>query len=616
MKARTLNLRLFLMPLFLLAAINICAATLVVTKTADTADGACDADCSLREAVMVAAPGDLITFSDVFRLTPQTIALTQGQIAITRGLSIQGPGAALLDLSGSGLNRIFDISNAATVAISDLTIRNGVQQGIPGGIDGGGIRIYGNSSLTLTNVIFHHNLARYLEPPFSTPRGAGGAVYSDMSTLTVTNCEFYSNTAGAGAAGISSSGPVRVTGSNFHNNNGNPISGLDVTVSSSSFIANTGGGVDGGVLSISDSLIEGNFGGPAISNGSSEDVMTVDRCVIRNNFNLGGGRRGAGIAAAGTIIIRSSSISGNQVGSAGGGVYNHGVMYIVDSSITGNSAGQKGGGIYNSVGRLYLTNSTLSSNRAPKGGGAHNEPVSTTTPSQILLTNSTISFNTATGGAGGGILADSPGIVESKNSLISSNTSTQGGTDFFGAVTSNGFNLVRNAAGSTGWTTTDLLGIDPMLAPLGSNGGNGFTHALLPGSPAINAGSNALAIDPQTGQTLATDQRGTLRILGTPNSIVDIGAFEANYGPGPVYFEGRLLTSSGRGLPNARVVLTGTSGEPRYAVTNPFGYYRFFGLTAGQTYTLTATAKFYSFAAPLVVTADQDRNDLLLFGGL
>jgi hypothetical protein len=200
--------------------------------------------------------------------------------------------------------------------------------------------------------------------------------------------------------------------------------------------------------------------------------------------------------------------------------------------------------------------------------------------------------------------------------VISNNISTQGGADVSGAVTSGGFNLVQNSVGSTGWATTDLLGRDPMLAPLGSNGGRSFTHALLPGSPAINAGSNALAVDPQNGQPLATDQRGTPRVLGGPNPNVDVGAYEANYGPGPVSFEGRLLTVSGRALSNARVVLTSASGEPRYAVTNPAGYYRFFNLAVGQTYTLTAGAKFYSFAAPLVVTADQDRDDLLLFGGL
>ena len=66
---------------------------------------------------------------------------------------------------------------------------------------------------------------------------------------------------------------------------------------------------------------------------------------------------------------------------------------------------------------------------------------------------------------------------------------------------------------------------DPGLGPLADNGGPTQTIALLPGSPAIDAGSNALAVDPTTGQPLTTDQRGPgfLRIV---NGTVDIGAFE------------------------------------------------------------------------------------------
>jgi hypothetical protein len=352
--------------------------------------------------------------------------------------------------------------------------------------------------------------------------------------------------------------------------------------------------------------------------GLGDDVLTIDRCIVRNNFNLGSFRFGGGISAAGMAVIRSSVISGNRAGTAGGGVYNTAyAMYVENSTIMGNLAFNRGGGIFNAVSRLYLTNSTITSNQAPKGGGVLNEPFDQTVPpTYVFLTNSTVSFNTASSGAGGGILSVGQGVFETQNSVMSGNTSTQGGTDVSGTFTSNGFNLIQNTAGSTGWAPTDLLGIDPILAPLGSNGGNTFTHALLPGSPAINAGSNALAVDPQNGQPLTTDQRGTPRILGGANPNVDIGAYEANYGTGPVRLEGRVLTASGRGLANTRVLLTGGSGEPRYAVTNSAGYYRFVSLPVGQTYTVTASDKLYQFAAPLVVTTDQDRSDLTFLGGL
>ena len=300
-------------------------------------------------------------------------------------------------------------------------------------------------------------------------------------------------------------------------------------------------------------------------------------------------------------------ISGNRAGTAGGGIYNTAdTMYIEASSVTGNFAGQIGGGIYNRVFRLYLTNSTVSANQAPKGGGVHNETDSQASPS-VFLTNSTVSFNTATNGTGGGILTVAPGVVETQNSVISSNTSTQGGPDVSGTVMSRGFNLIQNTAGSTGWAATDLLGMDPMLAPLGSNGGTTFTHALLPGSPAINAGSNSLAVDPLTNEPLTIDQCGRERVIG---GTVDIGAYEANYSSSPVSLTGRLVTTTGRGIARARVTLSDGSGDARFAITNLFGYYRFLGLPVGTTYAITLADKLFTFASPITLTTDQDRDDL------
>ena len=90
-----------------------------------------------------------------------------------------------------------------------------------------------------------------------------------------------------------------------------------------------------------------------------------------------------------------------------------------------------------------------------------------------------------------------------------------------GGFNSLGHNLIGNTDGSSGWVETDLLNVDPMLGPLQDNGGPTMTMALLPGSPAIDAGA------PVDG--LATDQRGVSRTdYGPP----DIGAFELeNAGP-------------------------------------------------------------------------------------
>ncbi len=103
--------------------------------------------------------------------------------------------------------------------------------------------------------------------------------------------------------------------------------------------------------------------------------------------------------------------------------------------------------------------------------------------------------------------------------------------DIKGVVTSQGNNLIGNTTGSSGWIITDILNQNPLLAPLGNYGGPTQTVALLPNSPAIDAGNNALAVDPSTGITLAFDQRGVgfPRIVdgnGDGIATVDIGAFE------------------------------------------------------------------------------------------
>ena len=102
------------------------------------------------------------------------------------------------------------------------------------------------------------------------------------------------------------------------------------------------------------------------------------------------------------------------------------------------------------------------------------------------------------------------------NTIVANNV----GPDATGTVNSLGYNLIGNAGSSSGFTATDLVGtseapIDPMLAPLQANGGPTPTMALLPGSPALNAG------DPT--QLGVPDQRGVVR-----TGSVNIGAYQAS----------------------------------------------------------------------------------------
>jgi hypothetical protein len=110
------------------------------------------------------------------------------------------------------------------------------------------------------------------------------------------------------------------------------------------------------------------------------------------------------------------------------------------------------------------------------------------------------------------------------NTIVAGNTHTGSPSDVDGSIVSNGHNLIGDTNGSSGWVASDLLNVDPNLGPLQDNGGPTQTMALLPGSPAIDAGDNTDAPE--------WDQRGE----GYPrivNGTIDIGAFEVQAPPLP-----------------------------------------------------------------------------------
>jgi hypothetical protein len=286
------------------------------------------------------------------------------------------------------------------------------------------------------------------------------------------------------------------------------------------------------------------FGG-GVSNGGR---ATLINDIIMNNT----ASQGAGVFSNGKNLMMSDCIIAGNTASQGGGILNGGPMTIADSTVAGNMADQ-GGGILNS-GQLTITGSTLSGNTTTavvgQGGGLLNQNTVTLTddtianntasqgggvftfgPDTATFVNCTIARNTASGAffsSGGGIHEDigNP-IIALKNTIVALNTSDSG-PDIDrgqGAVSSMGHNLIGIGTGSSGFSNSDLVGtqdnpIDPVLGPLQDNGGPTFTIALLPGSPALDAGDN-------TGAP-AYDQRGFPRIVG---GTLDIGAFEVQIGP-------------------------------------------------------------------------------------
>jgi hypothetical protein len=107
-------------------------------------------------------------------------------------------------------------------------------------------------------------------------------------------------------------------------------------------------------------------------------------------------------------------------------------------------------------------------------------------------------------------------VLNAANTVVADNTAP-GDPDLNGLLTSQGHNLIGNPAGGSGFVLSDLANVNPLLGPLQDNGGPTQTMALLPGSPALDAGNSRI-------NTSATDQRGLPRVVG---ATIDIGAFES-----------------------------------------------------------------------------------------
>lgn len=221
--------------------------------------------------------------------------------------------------------------------------------------------------------------------------------------------------------------------------------------------------------------------------------LTVTNCTISGNTaEYGGGIQGG-------LTITNSTISGNSA-NYGGGICNLGSVWISNSTITGNLADVDGGGVYNS--------------------GALGEFV------YSIIANSTIDGNSASG-HGGGIYNSSNGLGQIRGLYLSNtilNAGASGGTIFNVGRVASTYNLASDGGGGVLTGLGDQINIDPMLGPLQDNGGPTFTEALLPGSPAIDAGSPSFTSPP------FYDQRGCpfQRVF---NGRIDVGSLEVQPPP-------------------------------------------------------------------------------------
>jgi hypothetical protein len=270
-------------------------STLTVTNTADSGPG------SLRYEIAAAKSKDTIVFAP--SLDGQSITLTSGELDITKNLTIQGPGAGQMTISGGGSSRVFEVAGKTTVTLSGLTISNGAAAG-----GGGGIYIDSGGTLTISNSTLIKNTA-------TTGAFGGGGIYNS-GTLTLNNSTLSSNTAAFDGGAIDNVGTLTISGCTLSGNSANSPVGAGVY----------GGGAilngHGGNLSITNSTLSGNsdtngYGGAIYCLGGS--TLTLTNCTLSSNTAYDGGA----LYNMGTTTVSGCTLSSNIASDAGGAIYNY-----------------------------------------------------------------------------------------------------------------------------------------------------------------------------------------------------------------------------------------------------------------------------------------------------
>jgi hypothetical protein len=255
------------------------AATITVNNTNDNGTG------SLRAALAVAAGGDTIDATGI----SGTITLTSGQLAMTTGLTILGPGPANLAINGNSTSRVFHVSNAVNALIAGLSITNGAVSG-------------------------------------SFPGNEGGGIWNDHSVLTLSNCSITGNSGGNGnGAGIYSDGSSGYA---------------QFSIIASTVSGNTGWGGAG----IYNYAYQG-------TSYVSVIACTISGNIASGPGVVGGGVWNNGNSGFASLAVSLSTFSGNSAPQSGGGIYNGGAfggasLSVLDSTFNGNSA-SNGGAIFN-----------------------------------------------------------------------------------------------------------------------------------------------------------------------------------------------------------------------------------------------------------------------------
>jgi hypothetical protein len=352
-------------------------STFTVMNLKDTGAG------SLRRAIIQAnatPAADIINFAPGLK---GQITLAIGELRVTRNLTIVGPTATRVAVSGNNASRVFNVAAGVKAAISNLTITNG------NATEGGG-GILNNGNLTLRNMLMTENVAGIIGGDTG-----GGAVLSTGASaqLVITNSRLINNSSDDGGAvrtGISTSTFIKATVIN-NNRGGNSRAGAGL-----------------------------------LNDGS----MVIVNSTVVNNVGRGAIYFGGGIFNFGSLFILGSTIANNLSEDRGGGILSLGTLTIVNSTIANNIALSGGGGISVSSGNLTIANSTVTGNVDAGGSAFEAGGISFAGSGAVILNNTVVAENFATGGeppdirgsaSGSGNFigigtADLTGIVDGTNS--------------------------------------------------------------------------------------------------------------------------------------------------------------------------------------------------------
>jgi hypothetical protein len=564
------------LPLYLIIVINLFtwlmmqpvqAAVIHVTTTQDNVSG------SLRAAITTANTNyenDTIYLpagTYILSGNPNEDANAGGDLDIDNPnkITIIGDGYATTIIDGNQIDRVLHII-AGKVSITGVTIRGGKTSDayyLQDSRVGGGILNTG--TLVLQQCCVCDNATgkggrctgQWYEVAGNSGHG-GGIFNSTMGTLTLTECIIKSNITGDGGSG------------GIHQTGGKSGSG--------------GGIFNYGTITLTKCTVSGNqthkggeacWGGDAGNGGGIHidlwGVATFTKCTIDNNSAGDGGYAGC----AGSIGGASAGDGGS-----GGGIYNEGWLTLTDCTLSNNMAGA--GGI---------------SDGAPLGiGGCGGAICYNNFLGGVSLTNCTITGNSARYsldyylpcGNGGGIYCRENWAISAKNTIIANNSVSPldaEGPDCWGIINSGGYILIENTnqCDIEGILIGNITGKDPLLGPLADNGGPTQTHALLPGSPAIDAGNSSGYNEDQRGITRPIDIPG----IANASDGADIGAYEFN----PTYSISGTVTCSETGLANVTLTFSNSAGT---TTTNNNGYYSH-NVSFGWSGTVTPSKEGYTF---------------------